>query len=121
MGISFTNQGQQWQRSRSGLPRRSCSELTCSVETTTGCKTLTVTSTLLRLMSMEILTFHRYNRLARRGLAKPLACPHCGHEYTLRATVDAEPVLQCNWCNSLVQPGLGLYTDILAVVKEHYV
>jgi hypothetical protein len=70
---------------------------------------------------MEIQTFHRYNRLVRRGLTRPLLCPHCEQEYTLRATEDAEPVLQCFNCDSWVQPGLGLYDKIKAVVKEHYV
>lgn len=70
---------------------------------------------------MDIQVFHQYYRLVRRGLVKPLACSHCKNEYTLRATEDGDPVLQCNWCASLVQPGLAMYTDILAVTKEHFV
>lgn len=69
---------------------------------------------------MDIRNFHRYNRLVNRGMVKPLTCPHCEHTYTLRATEDGEPVLQCNWCNSLVQPGLSMYTRVVAVVKEHF-
>lgn len=69
---------------------------------------------------MDIQYFHKYNRLVRRGVTKPLACPQCGHEYTLRATESAEPVLQCSWCNSLVQPGLNMYNNVVAVVKEFY-
>ena len=69
---------------------------------------------------MEIRNFHLYNRLVERGHVKALVCPHCDHAYTLRATEDAEPVLQCFWCNSLVQPGLNLYNDVVAVVKEHF-
>lgn len=68
---------------------------------------------------MDIHIFHMYNRLARRGLAKPLTCS-CGEVYTLRATMDGEPVLQCFMCDSLVQPGLALYNDVRAVVKEFY-
>lgn len=69
---------------------------------------------------MEFQIFHRYNRLVRRGQAKPLTCPHCESVYTLRTTEDAEPVLQCLTCDSLVQPGLALYQNIKAVVKEFY-
>lgn len=68
---------------------------------------------------MEISYFHRYNRLVRRQLVKPLTCAQ-GHEYVLRATEDAEPVLYCAWCNSLTQPGLAEYNRIKAVVKEHF-
>lgn len=68
---------------------------------------------------MDIHIFHMYNRLVRRGLAKPLTCS-CNEVYTLRATYDGEPVLQCFMCDSLVQPGLGLYNDVRAVVKEFY-
>lgn len=70
---------------------------------------------------MEIQTFHRYRRLVRRGLAKPLECPDCKEEYTLRTTEDGEPVLQCFYCGALVQPGLRLYNEVEAIVKEHFV
>lgn len=69
---------------------------------------------------MDIQYFHKYNRLVRRGLTKPLACPHCEHEYVLRATVNAEPVLYCAWCDSLVQPGINMYNNVRAVVKEFF-
>jgi uncharacterized protein (DUF983 family) len=69
---------------------------------------------------MEIQTFHRYNRLVRRGFAKPLVCSHCFEEYTLRTTEDGDPVLQCAFCNIMVQPGLNIYNTVRAVVKEHY-
>lgn len=67
---------------------------------------------------MDIRYYHKYNKLVRRGLTKPLT-HRCGTEYTLRATEDAEPVLQCFGCNTMVQPGLALYEQIKAVVKEH--
>lgn len=69
---------------------------------------------------MEFQTFHRYNRLAKRGMVKPLSCPDCDNPYTLRTTEDAEPLLQCFYCDTLVQPGLRLYNDIRAVVTEFY-
>lgn len=69
---------------------------------------------------MDISYFHRYNRLVRRDIVKPLMHDICDNEYVLRATEDAEPVLQCTWCNTLTQPGLAEYNRIKAVVKEHF-
>lgn len=68
---------------------------------------------------MDIQYFHNYNRLVRRGLVKPLTCS-AGHEVTLRATLDAEPVLECYTCGSRTQPGLAMYQRVQAVVKEHF-
>lgn len=68
---------------------------------------------------MEFQTYHRYNKLVRRGMAKPLT-HGCGHEYTLRLSEDNDVVLQCTDCNTLVQPGLRLYNDVQAVVREHF-
>lgn len=70
---------------------------------------------------MEIQTFHRYRRLSKRGIVKPLSCPDCHEEYTLRASEAGDPVLQCFFCGTLVQPGLRLYNEVEAVVKEHFV
>lgn len=68
---------------------------------------------------MNIQMFHLYNRLVRRNLVKPLVC-QCETVYVLRATEDGDPVLQCFGCNSLVQPGIAMYDQVVAVVKEHY-
>jgi NAD-dependent SIR2 family protein deacetylase len=70
---------------------------------------------------MDIKTFHRYNRLVEQGLVKPLRCPSCDTVYVTRISEDADPLLQCFGCGSLIQPGLRLYSDVLAVVKEHNV
>ncbi len=67
---------------------------------------------------MNIMYFHKYNKLVEKGYTKPLTCT-CGEAYTLRATEDGDPLLQCFSCNSIVQPGLGIYDNIKAVVKEH--
>lgn len=69
---------------------------------------------------MDIQTFHRYNNLVADHKAKPLL-HSCGQPYVTRITEDNDPVLACVWCDTLTQPGLALYKDILAVVKEHYV
>jgi hypothetical protein len=65
-------------------------------------------------------TFHNYNRLVRRGQAKPICCGMCGNEYTLRLGKNDEPELQCFYCDVRVKPGLRITGDVEAVVKEHY-
>lgn len=68
---------------------------------------------------MDIRVFHAYNNLADAGYVKQLTCPHCDQVYVTRMTEDAEPLLACVWCNTIIQPGLKLYQQVLAVVKEH--
>jgi hypothetical protein len=67
---------------------------------------------------MDIRTFYKYNRLARRGLVSPLSCETCNNEFVLRATEDADPLLQCFYCDRIIQPGLGLYDRIKAILSE---
>jgi hypothetical protein len=33
---------------------------------------------------------------------------------------DDEPILYCAWDNSTFKPGSGFWTDVRAVVSEHY-
>jgi len=68
---------------------------------------------------MDFQVFHRYNRLARRGIVEPLRCPYCEEEVVTRAQGD-QPVLQCFNCDLVVDPGVGLYDRIRAVVTEHF-
>jgi len=68
---------------------------------------------------MDFHTFHLYNRLARRRLVKPLT-HSCGNEFLLTIGKDDAPVLKCVHCNTLTFPGLKMYSDIEAVVKEHF-
>ena len=70
---------------------------------------------------MDIHTFHKYNRLVRRGLAKPLRCPHCTNEFILGADPEGKPQLSCYYCNTLTLPGKNMYDNIRAVVSEHFV
>lgn len=69
---------------------------------------------------MDFQTFHKYNRLVRRGVAKPLACQHCDTELTLMMGEDDKPALRCFGCGVIVYPGLNMYRDVRAVVKEHF-
>ena len=70
-------------------------------------------------ISPEWQTFHLYNRLVRRGLTKPLA-HSCDTEFVLRLGEEDKPVLVCYLCNTTTHPGLKMYSDIRAVVKEHF-
>lgn len=65
-------------------------------------------------------TFHKYNRLVKRGVVAPLVCAHCQREYTLRADEEGNTMLQCFFCDSLVYPGLNLYSQVAGVVAEFY-
>ncbi|AXG66137.1 hypothetical protein SEA_ANNADREAMY_13 [Streptomyces phage Annadreamy] len=68
---------------------------------------------------MEWSIFHEYRHLADSGKVKHLQCPDCtGHLITRLGTED-EPVLWCPSCDTRIQPGLDLYDQIRAVVKEH--
>jgi hypothetical protein len=65
---------------------------------------------------MDFQTFHNYNRLVDRGVAKPLTCPHDGSRYVTRLGKDDEPMLECFECNAKVKPGLKSYEQIKATV-----
>lgn len=69
---------------------------------------------------MNIQEFHKYNRLVRRAMVEPLMCESCEFPLTTLATEDAEPVLKCYSCGSLIQPGLKMYERICAVNREWY-
>lgn len=68
---------------------------------------------------MNIQMFQRYRRLVDAGMVKPLTCGKCEQEYILRASEDGDPLLQCLNCDRMVQPGLRLYDQVCAVVREH--
>ena len=70
---------------------------------------------------MDIRVFHAYNNLADAGTVKQLTCPECDQAYVTRVTKDNDPLLACVWCNTIIQPGLRLYQQVLSVVKEHNV
>ena len=64
--------------------------------------------------------FHKYSRLVRRNLVRPLACKHCkGPVFTALGEND-ELVLYCAMCDSSVTPGLDTISNVTAVVKEHF-
>lgn len=69
---------------------------------------------------MDFQIFHNYNRLVRRGLAKPLE-HSCGGQYVLAMGEKDLPVLKCYSCNTTTLPGTKMYGDIKAVVEEWFV
>lgn len=64
--------------------------------------------------------FHRYNKLVRRGLVKPLACKTCSSLLTTALGDNDELVLKCFVCDSSTVPGLATISDVRAVVTEHF-
>lgn len=70
---------------------------------------------------MEWKVFHRYNKLAREGKTKPLACAECNTVYITRIEVDDRLYLWCINCDSKVFPGLVLYQQLKAVVSEWFI
>ena len=70
---------------------------------------------------MEFPIFHKYMRLARRGMCRQLVCRHCNTELVLQIGEKDEPVLMCFGCNTLTLPGLAMYNRLRAVVMEHHV
>ena len=65
---------------------------------------------------------HTYVNLADEGKAKPLVCPEDDYKYVVEYEAGNDiPVLHCYMCDGKVYPGLGLLSNIRAIVKEHYV
>jgi hypothetical protein len=67
---------------------------------------------------MDFQIYHEYNKLARRGLVKPLACQGCDEELVLMQQ-DGEPVFKCYICDDVITPGIGTYDQVRFVV-EHF-
>lgn len=64
--------------------------------------------------------FHRYNKLVRRQMVKPLECEVCGLELITGLGDDDELVLKCFMCDTNIVPGVGTLDRVNAVVKEHF-
>lgn len=70
---------------------------------------------------MEWSYFHSYRKLAENGKVKFLQCPDCSATLVTMGDEDNNPVLWCSHCDSTIRPGLDLYDQIRAVVREHNV
>lgn len=64
-------------------------------------------------------TFHKYNRLVRRGLTRPLTCD-CGEEVVTVLGFEDTLMLQCFGCDTLTSPGTNTIDNVTAIVKEHF-
>jgi hypothetical protein len=64
--------------------------------------------------------FHRYSRLVRRQLVKPLVCSVCHNVYITGLDENDELVLNCLVCDTSVKPGENTIANVRAVVKEHF-
>ncbi len=64
--------------------------------------------------------FHRYNKLVRRDLVKPLTCKTCGVPYITGLNSKDELILRCLGCPADVTPGIGTISTVRAVVTEHF-
>lgn len=67
---------------------------------------------------------HSYQNIVDDGNARPLRCPD--DDAVLVSTMDIhdrsnpDPVLWCGACDKRIRPGLDVWDQITAVVKEHY-
>jgi hypothetical protein len=68
---------------------------------------------------MEWKYFHAYRNLAEDGKVKFLQCPDCSSTLVTQPGPNEEPQLWCYTCDSAIKPGLDVYDQIRAVVKEH--
>lgn len=69
---------------------------------------------------MDFQTFHKYNRLVRRGDAQPLLCPTCGNEVVTRLGLLDTVRLWCYTCGASIVPGLDTCDRVRAIVEEFY-
>lgn len=64
--------------------------------------------------------FHKYNKLVRRNLVKPLLC-QCGEPAITALGDDDELVLNCFSCGAITTPGIDTIDNVKAVVSEHFI
>lgn len=62
----------------------------------------------------------RFNRLAVAGLVAPICCPDCKREVVFLIGEGDDPIMYCTWDGGTFLPGLQFWSDMRAVVKEHY-
>lgn len=65
---------------------------------------------------------HRYRSLVAVGIAKPLLCPDCDFLLTPYISEDDEniPAFWCVICGTRIKFGADTWSQIDAVVKEHF-
>lgn len=63
--------------------------------------------------------FHKYNKLVRRQMVKPLACS-CGTPLITTLGPADDLTLHCVACDTYTVPGVTTIDNVRAVVKEHF-
>jgi len=63
--------------------------------------------------------YHRYRRLVRRGIVKPLT-HDCGGEYYTSLDHDDRLVLKCPIDDATVYPGLQLEEKVRTAVERYF-
>lgn len=70
---------------------------------------------------MEWSTFHRYRNLVNEGKAREILCPEDGAGLISRIHgKDDDPHFWCPACEAFTKPGLNVYSQMQAVVSEHF-
>lgn len=64
--------------------------------------------------------FHKYNRLVRREMAKPLMCWRCRAGLVTSLDKNDELVLICYLCGAEVAPGTALIDQVRKTVVSYY-
>ena len=61
---------------------------------------------------------HAHRRAVARGKALPILCPDCTVEMVPVADRNDEPALKCLACGVVYEPGLDVWDQIDAVLKD---
>jgi hypothetical protein len=62
--------------------------------------------------------FRQYDKLVRRGLAKPIVCKVDHTVLTTMLDKDDILILKCFYCGSIVKPGQNLLDAVKEIVEE---
>lgn len=63
---------------------------------------------------------HNFRRCVEEGHAAPLLCPEDENILHASPDKDGEPVFKCYYCGTVYNPGLKIWDQITAIVKEWY-
>lgn len=61
---------------------------------------------------------HAHRRAVARGKANPILCPDCALEMGVFVGSDEEPIFRCFSCRVVFEPGLDVWDQIDAVLKD---
>lgn len=64
---------------------------------------------------------NRLRMIIMDGKAADINCPDCKKPITFLIGEDDEPIMYCPWCGATFLPGVQFWSDVKAIVSEHYV